>query len=94
MRLSLRTRQVSERDTWTRSASACSPVAPSTRTIARVAFALAGGERQTHPVVSVTADLVSTQMGNPRPRGAGKTPQLAHPDYQRPATTITALLES
>jgi predicted permease len=35
---------------------------------ARVAFALPGGERQTYTVVGVTADLVSTQMGNPRPQ--------------------------
>lgn len=35
---------------------------------ARVTFALAGGEPQTYTVVGVTADLVSTQMGNPRPQ--------------------------
>ena len=34
----------------------------------RVAFALAGNESQTYRVVGVTADLVSTQMGNPRPQ--------------------------
>jgi putative ABC transport system permease protein len=35
---------------------------------ARVAFALQGDERQIYTVVGVTADLVSTQMGNPRPQ--------------------------
>jgi predicted permease len=34
----------------------------------RVVFALAGNEQQTYTVVGVTADLVSTQMGNPRPQ--------------------------
>jgi predicted permease len=34
----------------------------------RVVFALAGEERQAYTVVGVTADLVSTQMGNPRPQ--------------------------
>lgn len=34
----------------------------------RVAFALEGNERQTYTVIGVTADLVSTQMGNPRPQ--------------------------
>jgi putative ABC transport system permease protein len=34
----------------------------------RVAFALPGDEPQTYTVVGVTADLVSTQMGNPRPQ--------------------------
>ena len=34
----------------------------------RVTFALPGEERQTYTVVGVTADLVSTQMGNPRPQ--------------------------
>jgi hypothetical protein len=34
----------------------------------RVAFALAGNEPQTYTVVGVTADLVSTQVGNPRPQ--------------------------
>jgi predicted permease len=34
----------------------------------RVAFALPGHERQTYTVVGVTADLVSTQLGNPRPQ--------------------------
>jgi predicted permease len=34
----------------------------------RVAFALPGDERQTYTVVGVSADLVSTQLGNPRPQ--------------------------
>ena len=34
----------------------------------RVAFALPGDSRQTYTVVGVTADLVSTQVGNPRPQ--------------------------
>ena len=34
----------------------------------RVVFSLAGNEPQTYTVVGVTADLVSTQMGNPRPQ--------------------------
>jgi hypothetical protein len=34
----------------------------------RVVFALEGNERQTYTVVGVTADVVSTQMGNPRPQ--------------------------
>ena len=34
----------------------------------RVSFALAGAEAQVHTVVGVTADLVSTQVGNPRPQ--------------------------
>lgn len=34
----------------------------------RVAFALAGNEPQTYTVVGVTTDVVSTQMGNPRPQ--------------------------
>ena len=34
----------------------------------RVVFALAGDERQAHTVVGVTADLVSSQMGSPRPQ--------------------------
>ena len=32
----------------------------------RIAFALSGKERQTYTVVGVTADLIATQMGNPR----------------------------
>ena len=35
---------------------------------ARVAFALSGSERQTYTVVGITADLASTQLGNPRPQ--------------------------
>ena len=35
---------------------------------ARVAFALSDAERRTYTVVGITADLVSTQMGNPRPQ--------------------------
>jgi predicted permease len=35
---------------------------------ARVALALSGSERHTYTVVGITADLVSTQMGNPRPQ--------------------------
>jgi predicted permease len=50
----------------------------------RVVFALAGGEQQTHTVVGVTADLVSTQMGNPRP-------QLFVSLAQHPASTILAI---
>ena len=34
----------------------------------RVVFALPEDERQTYTVVGVTADLVSTQLGNPRPQ--------------------------
>jgi predicted permease len=34
----------------------------------RVTFALGGDERQVYTVVGVTADLVSTQFGNPRPQ--------------------------
>ena len=48
---------------------------------ARVAFALGGGERQIYTVVGVTADLVSTQMGNARP-------QLFVPLAQQPANTV------
>jgi predicted permease len=47
----------------------------------RVAFALEEGERQTYTVVGVTADLVSTQMGNPRP-------QLFLSLAQHPASTV------
>jgi len=50
----------------------------------RVAFGFAGNERQTHTVVGVTADLVSTQMGNPRP-------QLFVPLAQHPASTVFAI---
>jgi predicted permease len=34
----------------------------------RVTFALSAGEPQTYTVVGVTADVMSTQMGNPRPQ--------------------------
>jgi putative ABC transport system permease protein len=47
----------------------------------QVAFALAGGEKQIYTVVGVTADLVSTQMGNPRP-------QLFLPLAQQPASNV------
>ena len=50
----------------------------------RVAFALAGGEQQTYTVVGVTADLVSTQMGNPRP-------QLFLSLAQQPASTLLVI---
>lgn len=47
----------------------------------RVTFALGGTERHDYTVVGVTADLVSTQMGNPRP-------QLFVALAQHPATSI------
>jgi hypothetical protein len=47
----------------------------------RVRFGLSGGEPQTYTVVGITADLVSTQMGNPRP-------QLFLPLAQQPATSV------
>jgi predicted permease len=50
----------------------------------RVSFALAGHAQQTYTVVGVTADLVSTQMGNPRP-------QLFISLEQHPAETILAI---
>jgi ABC-type antimicrobial peptide transport system permease subunit len=50
----------------------------------RVTFALPGGEPQTYTVVGVTADLVSTQMGNPRP-------QLFVSLAQRPASTVLVI---
>ena len=50
----------------------------------RVTFALAGHERRTYTVVGVTADLVSTQMGNPRP-------QLFVSLAQNPASTVLAI---
>ena len=50
----------------------------------RVVFALGGTERQTYTVVGVTADVVSTQMGNPRP-------QLFVSLAQHPATTVLAI---
>jgi predicted permease len=51
----------------------------------RVAFALTGSERQTYTVVGVTADVVSTQMGNPRP-------QLFISLAQHPASTVLAIV--
>jgi predicted permease len=50
----------------------------------RVAFDLAGNERFTYTVVGVTADLVSTQMGNPRP-------QLFVSLAQHPAANVLAI---
>jgi predicted permease len=50
----------------------------------RVMFALAGNERHSYTVVGVTADLVSTQMGNPRP-------QLFVSLAQHPASTVVAI---
>jgi putative ABC transport system permease protein len=50
----------------------------------RVAFALSGSEKQTYTVVGVTADLVSTQLGNPRP-------QLFLPLAQQPASTVMVI---
>lgn len=50
----------------------------------RVIFALGGGEQQTYTVVGVTADLVSTQMGNPRP-------QMFLPLAQQPASTVLVI---
>jgi predicted permease len=50
----------------------------------RVVFALEGDERQAYTVVGVTGDLVSTQMGNPRP-------QLFISLAQHPASTILAI---
>jgi predicted permease len=50
----------------------------------RVSFALGGNALQTYTVVGVTADLVSTQMGNPRP-------QLFVALAQHPAPTILAI---
>jgi predicted permease len=47
----------------------------------KIALALAGDEQQTCTVVGVTADLVSTQMGNPRP-------QLFLSLAQEPAATV------
>ena len=51
---------------------------------ARVVFAIAGGEPQTYTVVGVTADLASTQMGNPRP-------QLFLSLAQQPATALLVM---
>jgi predicted permease len=50
----------------------------------RVTFALGGGERKVYTVVGVTGDLVSTQMGNPRP-------QLFLPLAQHPASTVLVI---
>ena len=50
----------------------------------RVVFALEGDERQTYTVVGVTADVVSTQMGNPRP-------QLFVSLQQHPASVVLAI---
>jgi predicted permease len=50
----------------------------------RVVFAMEGGEQQTHTVIGVTGDLVSTQMGNPRP-------QLFLALAQRPAATLLVI---
>jgi len=50
----------------------------------RVTFALGGGERHVYTVVGVTTDLVSTQMGNPRP-------QLFLPLAQDPASTVLVI---
>jgi putative ABC transport system permease protein len=51
---------------------------------ARVSFALTGGRPQAYTVIGVTADLVSTQMGNPRP-------QLFLPLAQQPASTVLVI---
>jgi hypothetical protein len=50
----------------------------------RVVFALSGSEPETYTVVGVTADLVSTQMGNPRP-------QLFVSLAQHPGSTVLAI---
>lgn len=50
----------------------------------RVVFALPGGEQRAYTVVGVTADVVSTQMGNPRP-------QLFVSLAQHPASTVLAI---
>jgi predicted permease len=50
----------------------------------RVVFELAGNERETYTVVGITGDLVSTQMGNPRP-------QLFVSLAQHPASTVLAI---
>jgi predicted permease len=51
---------------------------------ARVTFALSGSELHTYTVVGITADLVSTQMGNPRP-------QLFLPLAQHPALRVLVI---
>ena len=48
----------------------------------RVEFALDGSEQHTYTVVGITADLVSTQMGNPRPQLFMSLAQ--HPGTARP----------
>ena len=50
----------------------------------RVVFTLAGDEPQTYTIVGVTADVVSTQMGNPRP-------QLFVSLAQNPASNVLAI---
>ena len=50
----------------------------------QVVVSLAGNEPQTYTVVGVTADLVSTQMGNPRP-------QLFLSLAQHPASTVLVI---
>ena len=50
----------------------------------RVTLALGGGERKVYTVVGVTADLASTQLGNPRP-------QLFLPLAQHPASTVLVI---
>ncbi len=50
----------------------------------RVVFALEGDERQTYTIVGVKADVVSTQMGNPRP-------QLFISLAQHPAAMVLAI---
>jgi predicted permease len=50
----------------------------------RVSFGLAGSEPQTYTVVGITGDLVSTQMGNPRP-------QLFVSLAQQPASTVMVI---
>jgi predicted permease len=50
----------------------------------RVSFAMGEREPQTYTVVGVTADLVSTQMGNPRP-------QLFVSLAQHPSSTVLAI---
>ena len=53
----------------------------------RVTFALTDGEPQMYTVVGVTADLMSTQMGNPRP-------QLFLSLAQHPAATVDVVARS
>jgi predicted permease len=50
----------------------------------RVTLAFGGAERKLHTVVGVTADLVTTQLGNPRP-------QLFLPLAQQPAPTVMVI---